>query len=172
MVHEFFFTNSNWSFGVATVFSLVVLGVLAGLVWKRKELQAWRVVLSIIAIGVSGAVAGLAWRDCATKLAFVRLETAPPRLTLERRWPRRPLVLVPGELGAVGLLTLGAELDDEQGGQRQLLIGVAGEKEMRSFLEYDPPKALAIAAHIAEAMGVELQRFAGPPPLRSEDASD
>ena len=168
MVHEHSFSDGNWALAIAVLGSAIVLAVLARILWKRRDLPAWQHVLSVILIGVSGLGAILGWRDCTTKVAALRVETDPPSLTFERRLPRRSRTLRPGELRGVGLVTLGTTLENEEGGQRQLLLSIEGERELRSFLEDDPAKALAIAERIAEVMELELQRFAGPPPLKKD----
>lgn len=168
MVHEHAFGDANWALTIGSVFGLLTLAILARLIWKRRSIPAWQLVLSLLLIGSSGLLSGLALRDCATKIALLRLETDPPRLTFERRFPRRTRVLVPGELRGIGLVTLGTTLEDEAGGERQVLLSIPGEKEIRSVLEDDPAQALAIAERIAEAFGLELQRFAGPPPLKKD----
>jgi hypothetical protein len=148
--------------------SYLYAATLVRLLWKRRDLPAWQHVLSILLIGAAGLGAILAGRDCATKVARVQVRTEPPELSFERRLPRRSRTLRPGELRGVGLVTLGTTLDDEEGGQRQLLLSIECEREIRSFLENDPAKALVLGERIAEVMGLELQRFAGPPPLKHE----
>ena len=170
MVYEHSFGDGNWALGIALIFSALALTILARLLWKRRGLPAWQLVLSLLLVGASGAVAGLAWRDCSTKIARLELRTDPPSLTIQRRFPPRTRVLVPGDLLGIGLVTLGTELEDEDGGERQLVLAQVGSRELRSFLEHDPPAALAIAKRIADAFGLELQRFAGPPSLKNDAA--
>jgi hypothetical protein len=168
VIHEHALSDSNWALGIALVSSGLVLATLLRLAWKRKALPAWQAVLSVMVIGVAGLPAVLAWRDCSTKVALIRVVAEPPSLTIERKLPARSRTLAPGELRGIGLLTLGTTLEDEAGGERQFLFSIEGEREIRSFLEHDPREALVTAERIAKTMGLELQRFAGPPPLKKD----
>ena len=110
MVLEHSFGDALFVQAAALLFGLVALALLGRQLWKRSELPAWQHVLSTMGIAASGLLCLLAAHDCVTKVAFIRLETEPVRLTYERAFPARRTSLEPGELRAVGLLHLGAPL--------------------------------------------------------------
>ena len=119
-----------------------------------------------LGLAACSALTLLALRDRATKVGHLRLETAPPRLVLERAWPGRTLELRPGELKAIGLVSLGEDPDAGDAGYRQLLFGVPGEREVRSYLEPDVAAAERLAESVAATFELELERFTGPPQRR------
>ena len=103
MAVEHVFSDGNWALAVAAAFSLLACSVLGRMLVKRSKLPAWQLVLSVLALGVSATLAGLAWHDCATKIARVRLEQDPARITIARRFPKRTVTYGEGELLAIGI---------------------------------------------------------------------
>ena len=159
------FADAGWTLNVAGACGVLSLALLAWTVLPHGR-PGWTRALSGLGLTLCSAVTLLALRDHATKVGALRLEPAAPRLVLERGWPAGELAVGPEELVALGIVTLGDDPEAGEAGKRQLVFGVKGHREIRSFLEKDAEGAEEIAEAIAAAFGLELERFAGPPSRR------